>query len=281
MVRFEEDTNIHGRAYLLKLMDTEDTPSILAVRAGLLSEASAVTSVLDGKIFLLEPLALVESGEGLLGGCDQVLVRLLLTIVGDLVQLLIELLELSSLGHSLTQHEERRLVGLVALAEQKLETIVDEGQVEEKAVASQAVASVADDLDTTLRVVSVQTSQDFVVRKAVLLADLDTLRGPCADQLVLVFIVADGDGLVDVVANRLCLLEQSNVLLLGSFFLLLHVVLQLFLLLEQIIGVALSLLDLSNLLLHRVDLCANLRGGIVSCAEPKRQYILVDDGYGA
>lgn len=179
--------------YLLELVDTEDTPCILTVRTGLLSEASAVSSVLDGQIFVLQPLGFVESRQRLLRGCDQVLVGLLRTVLSDLVQLLVKLLKLGGLCHGVAVHEEGGHVGLVALVEEELEAVVDERKVEEETVASQAVASVASDLDTTLRVIAVQTGKDFVVGQAVLLCDLDTLRGPIADQLVVVLVVADRD----------------------------------------------------------------------------------------
>ena len=258
-------------AYLLELVDTEDAPGILTVRTGLLSEASAVASVLDGQVLVLQPLSLVESGQRLLRGCDQVLVGLLRTVLGDLVQLLVKLLELGGLGHGVAVHEEGGHVGLVALVEEELETIVDESKVEEETVAGQAVASVSGDLDTTLGVVAVQTGENFVVGQAVLLCDVNTLRGPVANQLVVVLVVADRDRVVDVVANRLCLLQQSDVQFLGAFLLLLVTDLQLVLLLEQIIGIALGLLDLANLFLQCVDLGLDLVGGVLGCAETRRQ----------
>ena len=187
--------------YLLELVDTEDAPGILAVRTGLLSEASAVTSVLDGQVLVLQPLSLMESGQRLLRGCNQVLVGLLRTVLSDLVQLLVKLLELGSLCHGVAVHEEGGHVGLVALVEEELEAVVDESEVEEETVASQAVASVAGDLDTALGVITVQTGEDFVVGKAVLLCDFNTLRGPVANQLVVVLVVADRNGIMDVVAN--------------------------------------------------------------------------------
>jgi hypothetical protein len=46
------------------------------------------------------------------------------------------------------------LVGCVSFVEEELETIVDEGKIEEEPIASEAVSSVADNLDTTLGVVA-------------------------------------------------------------------------------------------------------------------------------
>jgi hypothetical protein len=55
------------------------------------------------------------------------------------------------------------LVGRVALVEEKLETIVDEGEVEEETVACEAVAPVADDFDAALGVVAGKSCEDAVV----------------------------------------------------------------------------------------------------------------------
>ena len=59
--------------------------------------------------------------------------------------------------------------------------------------------------------------------------------------------------------------------LLCAFLLLLVTGLQLVLLLEQIIGIALGLLDLANLFLKCVDLGLDLVGGVLGCAETRRQ----------
>lgn len=76
---------------------------------------------------------------------------------------------------------------------------------------------------------------------------------------------------MNVVADGLCLLQQSDVHFLGRLLLLLVTGLQLVLLLEQIIGVALGLLDLANLFLECVDLGLDLVGGVLGCAETRRQ----------
>lgn len=206
-------------------MNTEDSPGVLSVRTGFLPEASAVSGVLDGQIRVLQPLSLMEGRDGLLRGSDEILVRLGLSIIGDLVQLLVKLLELRCLGHGFPQHEEGRLVGLVAFAEQELQAVVDKSEVEEETVASQAVASVADNLDSTLRVVAVYAGEDFVMRHAVLLLNRDSLGHPVSDESVVVLVVADRYRLVDVVANRLGLLQESIVLLTSRVFQLLLLIL--------------------------------------------------------
>ena len=59
------------------------------------------------------------------------------------------------------------LVWLVALQEKELQAIVDQGQVEEKTVSSQAISTMADNLDAALGIISVQPSQNLVVRETV------------------------------------------------------------------------------------------------------------------
>lgn len=104
--------------YLLELVHTEHTPSVATVAASLLSEASAVTTVLDRKLGGLNPLLSVEGGKGLLAGSNQVSVRLRrCRAFRDTVQLLVELRELSSLGHLVAVEHERGLVRGVAYAQ--------------------------------------------------------------------------------------------------------------------------------------------------------------------
>lgn len=212
--RHEQDR----RTNLFELMDAEDTPGILSVRASLLSEAGAVSGIFDGQVLLGQPLALVQSGDGLLRGGNQVLVILLVTIFGDLVKLLVELLELGSFGHGFPKHEEGRLVGLVAFAEEKFKTVIDKGKVEEQTIAGQTVASVTDNLDTTLGVVAVKAGEDFVVGKDILLFDSSALGSPVPDELILVFVVADGDRVVNVVADALGCLPEGTLLVLCLIF---------------------------------------------------------------
>lgn len=140
--------------------------------------------LLDGKILVLEPLAVVEGRQWLFRGSNEVLVGGLILALSNLIQLLVELLELRGLRHEILEHELRGLVGSVALVEEELQTIVDQSQVEEKTVSSQAVSTVANNLDTTLWVISIETSQHFVVGEAAWLLHFDVLGSPCLDQLV-------------------------------------------------------------------------------------------------
>lgn len=59
---------------LLELMDTEDTEDIATRRTSFFSEASRVSGIFDGKLFvrLVEPFFGVKSRDGLFGGSDEV-----------------------------------------------------------------------------------------------------------------------------------------------------------------------------------------------------------------
>lgn len=92
---------------LLELVNTEDSPSILSVRTGLLTEASRKTSVLDGELLRLNPFLSVVSRDGLLRGGDEVLLISVVSV--NLVEGLVKLLELSGLSHNVLVHEERGL----------------------------------------------------------------------------------------------------------------------------------------------------------------------------
>lgn len=144
--------------------------------------------LLDGEVLLLQPLAVVERGQGLLRSGNEVLVRGLVLALCDLVQFFIELLELGRLGHEVLEHELRGLVGSVSLVEEELQAVVDKGQVEEQTVSGQAVSSVTDNLDTTLRIISIQTGQNLVVRKAIGPFHDSIGRGPGLDDLVVILL---------------------------------------------------------------------------------------------
>ena len=172
--------------YLLELVDTEDTPGIFTMGTGLLSKTSAITSILNRQVLLLKPLAVMQRRQRLLRSSNQVLIQAPILALRDLVQLLVELRQLRRLGHDVPQHEERRHIRLVALVEQEFETVVDQREVEEEAVASQTVATVANDLDTALGIIAVETSENFVMGQAIALFDLDVLRRPGLDDGIVV-----------------------------------------------------------------------------------------------
>lgn len=166
-------------------MDTEDTPSILAMRTSLFAVASRVASVLDRQILLLQPLSIMQSRQWLLAGSNHVLVgRSIISILDNLVKLLVELLQLRGLGHVLFQHEMGGLVRGVALGVEEFKSIVNESEVEEETVVGQAVTSMADDLDATDGVVAVETGENFVVGKTVPLGGLSAIGGPLANDFI-------------------------------------------------------------------------------------------------
>lgn len=55
------------------------------------------------------------------------------------------------------------LVWFITLSPQIFETVIDEGKVEEETVASEAVASVSNDLDPSIRIITIDTCQDLVM----------------------------------------------------------------------------------------------------------------------
>jgi hypothetical protein len=147
-----------------ELVDPENAPCVFAVGSGFFAEVGRVACILDWKVGGGEPFLRVQCGDGLLGGGDQILVCLgLVLALGDLVEFVVKVGELGGFSHDVAEHEEGGLVGRVALVEEKLETIVDEGEVEEETVACEAVAPVADDFDAALGVVAGKSCEDAVV----------------------------------------------------------------------------------------------------------------------
>lgn len=217
---------------------------------------------LDGQVLLLQPLAVVQGRQGLLRGGNEVLVRGLVITLSDLVQFLVELLKLCGLRHQILEHKLRGLVGLVAPVEEELKAVVDQSQIEEKTVSGQAITTVTDNLDTALRIVTVQASQDFVVGETTGSFHGNILGGPCSDDLIVILypgtlqvsmmelvvlvgiaylVVAHGDRLVDVIANRSNFAVTLQFLLGSEVFSLLFTLLNIGLLVHQITRVFLGL----------------------------------------
>lgn len=184
---------------LLELVYSEQTPGVVTMLAGLFPEASAISGILDGQIGSVKPLVGMESGKRLLAGGDEVL-GIAAIVFGDLIQLLVELRELGRLGHVGAVHEKGRLVGRIALVEEKLEAKVYEGLVQEQSPAGQAVASMAGKLGTALGVVSLESGEDLVMAEQ----DFSRLGGlgfPGADDGVVILGGADGNRVVDIIAD--------------------------------------------------------------------------------
>lgn len=56
-----------------------------------------------------------------------------------------------------------RLVWLVVFPPEEFQAIIHQGEIEKESVASQAISTMANDLDASFWIVSVNTGQDFVV----------------------------------------------------------------------------------------------------------------------
>lgn len=95
---------------------------------------------------------------------------------------------------------------------------------------------------------------------------LPRLGCPSLEHRIVVFVVANRDILVHVVADRLCFGMQLDEFSMGLCFLLLLRLFELLLLLEQVVCVFLCLLLGADLLLDGVDLGADLRGVVLRAA---------------
>lgn len=102
-----------------------------------------------------------------------------------------------------------------------------------------------------------------MVRESGLLGLVESLGGPGSLDGVVVLVVADMDGVVDVVSDELGL--NLELLVLGRSKLLLDLLLlcQLFLLFEQVGRIFLGPLLESNLLLNTVYLCTDLSDSVL------------------
>jgi hypothetical protein len=78
------------------------------------------------------------------------------------------------------------LVRLIATLPEKLKPVVHKRKVQEKTVARQTIATVADDLDSALRVIAIQSSKDLVMRQAIRLFGNEIIRRPCSDNSVVI-----------------------------------------------------------------------------------------------
>ena len=55
------------------------------------------------------------------------------------------------------------LVWFITLFPQIFETIIDEGKVEKEAVASEAIASMSNNFDSSIRIITIDTCQDLMM----------------------------------------------------------------------------------------------------------------------
>lgn len=127
----------------------------------------------------------MERRDGLLRRGDEILVVLRVS-VHDLVQLLIEIIQLSSLGHVVLEHELRRLESSVSLVGKEFETVVYQRLVEEDTPLAKEISTVANDLDTSVGVISVKSEEDLVVGQDWSLLYGNALGGPRSLNCVVV-----------------------------------------------------------------------------------------------
>lgn len=114
----------------------------------------SMPSILDREILRKEPFVGVKGGNRLFGGCNQIFIVLCVP-VHYLVQLLVELFELCSLGHVILQHKLRSLQGSVTPGGQKFEAIVDQSLVKENTPILQKITAMPDHFHPALGIVSV------------------------------------------------------------------------------------------------------------------------------
>src|SRR5688572_3195240 len=82
---------------------------------------------------------------------------------------------------------------------------------QEHAVASQAVTSVANKLDTSNRVISSKSQEHIVVRESGLLGLVESLGGPGSLDGIVILVIANVYRLVDVVSDKLGLNPELGV----------------------------------------------------------------------
>lgn len=234
-------------AHLFELMHTVETPRISSVRASFFPEACRVTSKLHRlfEILLGHPLVGEHGGKWLLRSRNEVLVLDIFSL-HHLVQLLIELLQLCSLGHVVGLHKERGLDGIVVAVRKEMQAIVDEGLVEQDPPLAEEVATMTDQLHASVWIVDFSALHDFVVGKAVFLLDGVSFGSPLLGDLVEIFIIVDGDGVMDIVANGLAAFVAEFLLLDGFLFNGFLLLLELDLFLEEFSGVLFVLDDVSG-----------------------------------
>ena len=151
----------HELLDLVELMHAENTPRVLSVSTGLLTEVGGETSVLQRQLLLINPLASMVAADGLLRGGDQVLLVTLLSL--HMVELLIEVLQLGNTGHHLTVHEVGGLQSGISTGSIPVHGVHDDSLAEQNSIALQEVTTVTSHTHTTLRLVSVDHPEELVV----------------------------------------------------------------------------------------------------------------------
>mmetsp|Transcript_9203 Transcript_9203/g.19312 ORF Transcript_9203/g.19312 Transcript_9203/m.19312 type:complete len:322 (-) Transcript_9203:44-1009(-) len=203
-------------------MDTEDSTNVLSVGSGFLSETRGDSGVSQREGRLFYPLVLVVGTEGLFRGGNKVFflaftVRVV-RLSRDLVQLFVEVVELSDGGHDVLVHEKRGLDDVVSPCAQKGNTVIDNRLVQQDTGIRQKVRTVTGNIRSAGGFVATDSPQEFVVgqrfgfRQGVLdfsLGSRQDVRSlgwnwfQAYNQVVFVFVVGDRDLWVDEVSNAI------------------------------------------------------------------------------
>ena len=118
--------------HFFELMDPKNATSVSTMRSNLLTETRGQPRVLDGQLFLVNPLVTMKRGNGLFGCSNEVLlvhglvVGLFTSFSGDLVKLVVKLRQLSNLLHDIFAHEERGVQRDEVFLDQGLDGELDE-----------------------------------------------------------------------------------------------------------------------------------------------------------
>lgn len=163
--------------------------------------------------------------QGLLAGCNEVLLLILVALwllarlsldAFDLVEGLVELGELSRLGHKTTLHHERSHNLLVLFAAKEVETVGDESLVEVETIVGEEVASVTSNFGAALLVDHLETVHNFMVRQdvgAMLRLDVGSVGVPNAQFGVVVFGLRNRHRVMHQVSNGSSKLLELDFLL--------------------------------------------------------------------
>lgn len=143
--------------------------------------------LLDWQVFCNQPLVGVVRGNGLLGGRDEVLVILFLSI-DNFIKLFVEILKLSCFSHLIFQHELRRLQRAVATLAEKVETVVDKSLVEVHSPLSEEIPAMPNNFDATVRVIAIEAEENFMVGKDISLLHLDSLWCPSTLDCIVILL---------------------------------------------------------------------------------------------
>lgn len=254
----------HKLLNFLKLVDSENPPSVLPMSTRFLSETSGKSSEFHRQLLGSEGLVVEVCRDRLFGSCDEIVLSFIVFVLsfsgGHFVKLVIEIGKLRSFSHDTFLHEERSLHRLVLLFHEEIETVVDKGHVQKSSVSFQKVPSVTSDFTPSFRVVPIDHRENLMMMReswSGWFCDGDTvdLSGAFPGTLdsVVVFVVVDdaffGDEISDLAKVVFeFFLEVFG--LFGEFFFLLFHFLDLF---DEVVARLFFFLFLADLFGERVE----------------------------